>query len=248
MLGGLLAILASAGAVLPPVLGPGGVGPADASIIIAGYDVSWPNCATSLPSPPSRFVIVGTDGGGAFTTNPCLRREWSWALRTPSPALYLNVGAPLGTTAWRGRTGPAGTCSATATLCRAYNYGYNAARAAYVYAARQLGGSLAVRRTWWLDVELGSHWSRSTSINARAIAGALSFLRSKGLPAGIYSTTYQFHHIAGTSYRPGVAVWYATQATSYGSAAVQCRSSSFTGGRVKLVQYTPGGLDHDLGC
>ena len=226
------------------------VGPAQASgIYLAsrsmGYDVSWPNCGASAPS--REFAIVGVTGGHPFSANPCLAGEFAVARRGRSAQLYMNITAPNGNTVGMGRTGPAGTCSTVAVLCRAYNYGFNAARAAFLYAVRRVG-SVAEHTGWWLDVEFSARWSRSTFVNARSIAGALAFLRAHGLAAGIYSTSYQWRHIAG-SYHPGVPVWYATAYGTPSGARVHCTASSgFTGGPVRLVQYTPAGLDADTIC
>ena len=210
-----------------------------------GYDVSWPNCGVSAPA--RQFAIVGVTGGHPFSTNPCLAVEFAAARRGRSAQLYMNITAPNGNTVGMGRSGPAGTCSPVAVLCRAYNYGFNAARAAFLYAVRRLG-PVAEHTGWWLDVEFTVRWSRSTSVNARSIAGALAFLRTRGLGAGIYSTSYQWRHIAG-AYHPHVPVWYATAYQTASGARVHCApSSGFTGGPVRMVQYTPAGLDADTIC
>jgi hypothetical protein len=210
-----------------------------------GYDVSWPNCGVSAPS--RQFAIVGVTDGHPFSTNPCLAGEFAAARHGRSAQLYMNITAPSGDTAGMGRTGPAGTCSTVEVLCRAYDYGFNAARAAFVYAVRRVG-SAAEHTGWWLDVEFNAGWSKSASVNARSIAGALAFLRAHGLATGIYSTSYQWRHIAG-SYHPGVPVWYATASGSASGARVHCAASSgFTGGPVRMVQYTPAGLDADTIC
>lgn len=210
-----------------------------------GYDVSWPNCG--MAAPVRQFAIVGVTGGHPFSTNPCLAGEFAAASRGRSAQLYMNITAPNGATAGMGRSGPAGTCSPVAALCRAYNYGYSAARAAYLYAVRRLG-SVAKHTGWWLDVEFSARWSRSPAVNARSIAGALAFLRAHGLPAGVYSTSYQWQRIAG-SYHPHVPVWYATAYRTATRARVHCASASgFTGGPVRMVQYTPAGLDADTTC
>lgn len=224
---------------------PAQAGPTLLASRAVGYDVSWPNCGTRLPD--VRFGVIGVTGGLPFSTNPCLAAEFTAARRTLSAQLYMNIAAPGGPTAGRGRSGPAGTCSTRQVLCRAYNYGYNAARAAYVYAAHSLG-SRATRTAWWLDVELGMRWSASTSVNARSVAGALAYLRSRHLAVGVYSTTYQWQTLVGT-YRPGVPVWYATVNRAAAAARRHCTSgSAFTGGAVRMVQYAPGGLDTDVVC
>lgn len=210
-----------------------------------GFDVSWPNCNQRLPGGRD-FAVVGVTGGRAFTTNPCLASQFVIAKRTGLAELYMNIGTPAGASAGRGRTGPAGTCSTTQLWCRSYNYGYNAARAAWSTAVSRLGSGAYAPR-WWLDVELNGNWTRSTSVNAAAIAGALRYL-SPRVRVGVYSTSYQWRTIAGT-YRPRVAVWYATVHTSAQLALQHCSAAySFTGGPVKIVQYTSGSVDADTLC
>ena len=222
-----------------------GVGHATA-IPYLGFDVSWPNCAQRLPGGRD-FAVVGVTGGRAFTTNPCLASQFPVAKRTGLAELYMNIGILAGASAGMGRTGPRGICSTTQLWCRSYNYGYNAARAAWSYAVSRLGSGAYAPR-WWLDVELNGNWStRSTSVNAAAIAGALRFLSGK-VRVGVYSTSYQWRTIAG-SYRPRVAVWYATVHTTASLALHHCAASyGFTGGPVKIVQYTWGSVDADVLC
>ena len=43
-----------------------------------GYDVSWPQCAQTLPTVLA-FAVVGVNGGLATTTNPCLSSQLAWA-------------------------------------------------------------------------------------------------------------------------------------------------------------------------
>lgn len=208
--------------------------PGSASV---GYDVSWPNCSRTTRS-SSPVTVVGVTGGKAFTTNPCLRAEYVAARQHHAVvAFYINLNSPTGTI---GRTGPAGRCGRKNLSCQAYNYGYRAAAAAWSYAVRRIGRAPLWTR-WWLDVETMNRWSSRTSVNARVIAGALAFLRSRGHAnrVGIYSTNYQWRTIAG-SYRPGVATWYATVARTARAAARYCgRSYAFAGGPVKLVQFWP---------
>ena len=240
----MIVVLACApvGTVTAPGARAAGMFPAARSV---GYDVSWPNCG--MPEPTQRFAVVGVTGGLPFTANPCLAAEFGAARRTGVAQLYMNIAATGRTTARLGRTGPAGSCAPSASMCTAYNYGYAAARAAYSLARSRLGAS-AVRTTWWLDVEFGANWSSSPPVNARAVAGALAFLRGRGLPVGIYSTAYQWSHIAGR-FRPGVPTWYATVTRSAAAARHACTASrGFTGGIVRMVQFAPGGLDADTVC
>jgi hypothetical protein len=213
-----------------------------------GYDLSWPNCSATIP-PAAGFAVVGVTGGLPFTHNPCLGTEFRWARRARSAAFYVNVDAASGPAARLGSSGPAGPgCGRDRTLCRAYHYGWDTARDAWLYAARALG-TPNLQRVWWLDVELG-RWTSDTTVNARTIECALDFLHSKGRRTGIYSTDYQWRTIAGT-YRPRVDAWYATVARTRRAAARFCDSSrfGFTGGRIRIVQYQPDGrVDADYRC
>ena len=228
-----------------------------------GFDISYPDCPRGLPaSIPGSFGVIGVNGGKMFRYNACLAAEFELAKTSGLPALYINTNAAYGSTAHQGASGPAGTCAAKDKLCYGYNYGYNAARAAWRYAFHQLGPA-NLPSTWWLDVELGNSWFTRPdhAANARVIQGALDFLGrpgaygapSMGYTVGIYSTTYQWQKIVGTAYRPGMPVWYATVEKSPGDALDYCptptdRSSSFTGGPVWMIQYQSGKYDVNVGC
>ncbi|HVA85934.1 MAG TPA: hypothetical protein VNF73_06400, partial [Candidatus Saccharimonadales bacterium] len=225
-----------------------------------GHDASYPDCGDPLPG-SAAIGIIGVNGGRAFTPNRCLATQFSWAMGTGLAGLYVNTQAAAGPTASRGATGPAGTCAKGDHRCQGYNYGYNAAKYAWTYAARQLGVA-NLPSVWWLDVEIDNTWfTTDRTANAQAIQGALDFLGAKGrygapsegYTVGIYSTTYQFQRIAGTSFRPRVPVWYATVETVPAAALTRCATpagnpNGFTGGPVWLVQYLPGGIDVDVGC
>src|SRR5439155_7250878 len=48
-----------------------------------GYDVSYPQCSSTLPKSPT-FGIVGVNGGRAYATNACLASEYAWATTSTS--------------------------------------------------------------------------------------------------------------------------------------------------------------------
>jgi hypothetical protein len=208
-----------------------------------GNDSSYPQCSTST-YPQNSFGIVGVAGGRAFTDNPCLSKEFAWAsaLSSTPASLYMNLNSPIGSTASNGITGPYGHCKKSDKLCRAENYGYNAAQAASNYAANQSASS----SMWWLDIETSNSWSSSTSLNRGTINGAIRFFTDKGVSVGIYSTPSMWSSIT-RSYANHLPVWIATASTT---PSTHCSSTyGFTGGTVYLVQYPSGSrFDTDYAC
>src|SRR4029077_3724708 len=117
-----------------------------------GYDISWPQCGGAFPAPPYAFDVVGVTNGRGLPDNPCLGAEQGWG-QAGLLSLYMNGNAPPADDP-HAASGPAGTCAAGDTGCRAYNYGFNAAIDAFGYAGAQ--GAHAA--TWWLDVETANTW------------------------------------------------------------------------------------------
>jgi len=143
-----------------------------------GYDINWPQCASSgssnagtLPGPPGdaagssaySVAVVGVDGWAENNVNSCLAAEVAWAKKatyppaskltgTPPYDLYMFLNSPASNSAID-KTGPAGTCANftgfTWQKCLTYNYGYNAALLAVKYADSQGAQS----HVWWLDIE-----------------------------------------------------------------------------------------------
>jgi hypothetical protein len=212
-----------------------------------GFDISWPQCGSSFPSPPFGVAVVGVNDGLTFTKNPCLSDEAAWG-RQGGLTLYMNLDSPRSSQASQAASGPAGTCSATDAACQAYNYGFNTAQFSYQYAASV--GALAPM--WWLDIEgpAGSGnplWSSDTSANAQEIAGAVAALDGLGVEAGVYSTPFQWGQIAG-GYAPDIPMWEAG-ANNQSDAPNFCGpSKAFTSGPIWLVQFAPNPLDGDFAC
>ncbi|HUY07367.1 MAG TPA: hypothetical protein VMU99_08925 [Acidimicrobiales bacterium] len=193
-----------------------------------GYDISNFQCkrpgSSALRSKmPARSAIGIIEVAGWLdgADNPCLASAASWATQASgstgaSYELYLFLNAP-GTNIEATRlyaNGPKGSCgslSASARLeCIAYNYGYNGAQHAVLYANRQ--GVHAV--TWWVDIEnktlsttafsdfgANEFWSGSIHLNALTVQGAFDALRAAGIEVGIYSSSLQYPKIVG-NYRP----------------------------------------------
>ncbi len=218
-----------------------------------GYDVSWPQCGSPYP-PSAPVAVVGVNDGRAFTTNPCLASEASWA--GSSLDTYMNLNSPAAVSA-ADDTGPAGTCPARDGTCLAYDDGYNAAR-----QALQLAATDGLHpRMWWLDIETvgrcgsfptagDAYWSCNRSLNARTIQGALDALRASGAEAAISSTSYQWSQITGGVSPGGPAVpnWLAGDTTSPPSS--WCSGThDFAGGPAWLLQLWPAhAYDRDQAC
>ena len=53
-----------------------------------GFDMSYPNCAGSVPASHA-FAVIGLNRGRPFTTNPCFASEWAAA--EPPRSVYINT-------------------------------------------------------------------------------------------------------------------------------------------------------------
>jgi hypothetical protein len=237
------------------------------SAAATGYDVSYPQCSTSLPSEP-KFGIVGVDGGRVLKPNPCLTTLITWA-RTATesaPAYYVNTGnpGPLLSSHWPSGQQAPEICATTypesdSEAC-AYDYGWNNAADAYsrASAAAAVAGAPEVSSaTWWLDVETGNSWEALLygatpaylANDTAALQGTVDQLRSQGVSTvGVYSTTEQWNQITGGATLGNLPVWYAGTG-SLATAQTHCSSVySFTGGPVALSQWESGGFDADWRC
>lgn len=222
-----------------------------------GYDISYPQCGGAFPSNPA-FAIVGVNGGRVYSTNPCLPAEITWG-GGAAAELYANTGnpGPALSSFWpRGQTSPRFCDAANPdTADCAYDYGWNAAQHSFqaaqaAYASLGITTSPAATR-WWLDVETGNSWRTDTSLNVAALQGELDFLRSAGVTElGFYSTTSQWTTITGgTKVFAPVPSWGAG-APSERTAKSLCSTTltSFTGGRLAMVQYIYQGFDANVRC
>ena len=231
-------------------------------VLTPGYDVSYPQCATTPPT--GSFGIVGVDGGRPFDVNPCLATEIGWAATVGPPAYYANTANPGPTmsTHWPvGQTAPR-ICDPAAldsSDC-AYDYGWNAAADSYARAAAaalSVGAPAPSGATWWLDAETGNTWESLEfgetpafwANDTAALTGMRDYLQSVGVrTVGVYSTAHQWQRITGGASLGRAPVWYAGIAGP-SSAAAHCASTfSFTGGPVRLTQYAQGGFDADNAC
>jgi hypothetical protein len=236
-----------------------------------GYDISFPQCGSSLPS-SAGFGVVGVNNGHPFSLNPCLLTELQWAKNTltQSPQFYLNTAdpGPSGNADWPSSQQTPQICVAGQdSVSCSYDYGWNAAQNSFqnaVAAETQIGSpaptTAASAAQWWLDVETGNAWeslrnaggptSAQYANDKAVIQGELAYLTGVGVTtAGIYSTSYQFSQIAGSvgTAFAGVQVWLPGYA-SLADAQAACSTTSFTGGRVAMIQYPSNGLDGDYLC
>jgi len=247
-------------------------GTASAAVSTVGYDVSHPQCGTTLPSTRA-FAVVGVNGGLSTRANPCLATQLRWAARSsgsvptqPKAQVYLNTANPgelrAQVTTWptTGST-PYGRCTGGNDQACSWQYGYERARnsvvAFFTPAARTAGvDTLPSRYTWWLDVETENTWqSGSTAALARnraTLEGMTAYLLSRGGRVGLYSTGYQWGLIVGTvpstSNLVGRNSWLAG-ATTLTQAKANCtRAPLVPGGRVTLTQYVPDAIDRNHSC
>jgi len=233
--------------------GNGGGGPKAAR----GYDISYPQCGAPYPANPL-FGIVGINGGKVFSGNPCLVSQLAWA-GDAKAELYANTGnpGPALSSFWpRGQTTPRfcdGNNPDTADC--AYDYGWNAAadsysRAEQAYAARGITANVNAV-AWWLDVETSNSWRSNTALNVAALQGGYDYLRSRGITKlGFYSTTVQWGTITGGTKVFSPAPSWGAGSPSEKAAKELCASTvtSFTGGRLAMVQFPSSGFDGDIRC
>ncbi len=216
---------------LPPLL-PGAptvvVPPPAAPVRITGtgYDVSYPQCRSTLPA-KAAFGVVGVNGGAPLTTNKCFADQIGWAKSLPARAVYIN-------TSNRGTSDPVA-------------YGRKLVDDAVAREHAAGGGATSM---WWLDVELTNTWAGSRRENATVLAAMAARLQEKGARVGIYSTPDQWISIAG-DWQPGLPVWNAIGDGDKATALEAC-AESFAGSTTAIAQWvgTESGrrLDHNVVC
>ena len=229
-----------------------------------GFDVSYPQCGSVLPT-AADFAVVGVDGGRPFDVNACLADQVAWAHQFGRPAYYVNSAnpGPKLSDHWPlGQRKPQ-VCSRAKpdSVACAFDYGVNAAKDAFARAraaALSVGAPDVRRSTWWLDVETHNTWesleygelAKYLRNDTAVLAGMTRALHKRGVDVvGVYSTGHQWDRITGGASLDRAPVWYA----GVGSAATarsRCKPEwSFTGGRVRMTQFlAPSGLDGYLRC
>jgi hypothetical protein len=247
-------------------------GTASAAPATVGYDVSYPQCSTSLPRDRA-FAVVGVNGGLSTRANPCLAAQLTWAWGSsgavsaqPRAQMYLNTANPGEVrgqvTTWP-KTGatPYGSCDGTNSAACSWQYGWeraqNSVDAFFIPAARaaRVDGRPSTY-VWWLDVETMNTWqsggSDALARNRATLEGMTALLESRGGRVGLYSTGQQWTQIAGTvppgSTLTGRDSWLAG-ARSLADAQAACNKPALApGGRVTLSQYVRDGLDRNQAC
>ncbi|MBU6214757.1 hypothetical protein KGM48_02855 [Patescibacteria group bacterium] len=210
-----------------------------------GYDVGFNT--SSLPVAPFGFGVVGTDGGRAYTHNPNFAIQFAWAKQgTDASAVYMNLNTDVGSYV-HGNVSSPKICKGGDSLCKAYNYGYNAAASSFAYATQQGAASTL----WWLDIETANSWSSKTTVNDATVQGAIDYLNTQGITVGVYAIPSQWQQLMGSSFVPvqtgGTPNWYADGYNS--NYASECNAPFIPGSSVWLVQYLQNSTtDNDYGC
>ena len=262
----LTVVLAVAAAILAV---PGTASAAPAAI---GYDVSYPQCGSSLPRDRA-FAVVGVNGGLSTKANPCLSAQLTWAWKSsgavaaqPRAQLYLNTANPgeirTQVTTWptTGST-PYGDCDGTNSAACSYAYGWERAQysvATFFTPAAQAAGveTSPAKYTWWLDVETTNTWQSGSAAalarNRATLEGMTKYLTSQGGQVGLYSTGFQWNQIVGSvpagSTLTGRPSWLAG-ATSLSGAKANCGKAPLVpGAEVTLTQYVQSGWDRNYSC
>jgi len=227
-----------------------------------GNDISYPQCNSTLIKGQA-FGIVGVNGGMANNTNSCLATQISWALKSvggtgqDKVALYVNTANPGLLGSWWPSsniygnstvTNPYGSCDGSDSVACAYIYGY-----AKAYDDATIRGvKNPASYLWWLDVETGNSWETNTAANAADLEGMTAYFQSIGARVGIYSTTYQWGQIVGTTASSSnlynLKNWI-PGSTSQTSAKLACSSAPLTlGSTITLTQFVSKNIDYDYSC
>jgi hypothetical protein len=247
-------------------------GAASAAPVGGGYDVSYPQCGSTLPTGQA-WGGVGVNGGIATTANPCLSAQLTWAWNStgtvaaqPRAQLYLNTANPgqirnqVSTWPQTGMT-PYGACSGGNTTACSWEYGWERAQhsvnSIFDPAATSAGvDGLPADYTWWLDVETGNTWQTGSSSalarNRATLEGMTAYLTGLGGKVGFYSTAQQWKTVAGTVGTDSILYhqdsWLAGATSLSGASSLCAKPALVPGGVVKLTQYVSGNLDHDVSC
>ncbi|NJC23445.1 hypothetical protein BJ994_002521 [Arthrobacter pigmenti] len=237
-------------------LAPSNAPPAQAAPLF-GHDVSWPQCPSSqggfglpMPPPSSQFIIIGLTKGLAFTENPCLASQVTWA-RTNGKPSHGYAMATFPTAAQLSTYRSQGPWSSSTRAGQLSNVGYSEARFA-VASMNRIGFRPPVV---WIDVEPrpAQPWPTGTAQRERenrwVIEGLMRGLRDAGFSYGFYSYTSGWQEITGSWRVPGVPVWATAGRLDYPNEALdRCTQASFSGGRVYISQWYDDTRDYNRTC
>jgi hypothetical protein len=239
-----------AAAAPPPAPAP--VTPAG---VVAGYDISWPHCTPAqggfgnpMPDASAKFVVIGLSNGRAFTTNPCLGDQLTFARsRHLLTSAYVFPTYPTNAEyATYGKKGPYPTSTAKGRL---RNVGW--AQAAYWTAtAKRVGFRTPMI---WVDVEKREKYhtwtNRPQDRNLPVIQGLVAGLRHYGYRTGIYTPSAHWKEITG-GVRLGLPEWTANGPTGASTALATCGKPGNQGSPVLMGQYTNATrtIDYDVLC
>ncbi len=247
-------------------------GTASAAPTKIGYDVSYPQCGSSLPKDRA-FAVVGVNGGLSTKANACLSTQLAWAWNSSGAVagqsrtqLYLNTANPgevrTQVTTWpKTGTTPYGTCDGSNSHACSYQYGWerakNSVTAFFLPAAEAAGVDPSpAAYMWWLDVETTNTWQSGSGAalarNRATLEGMTAYLTSQDAKVGLYSTNKQWNQIAGSvpadSTLVGLRSWLAG-ATSLSGARSNCSKPALVpDGKVTMTQYVQGGWDRNNSC
>lgn len=208
----------------------GGASPSTAPTSeLVGYDVSYPQCGSRLPT-GQYFGIVGANGGNAATANSCLADQLVWASKArvgsnqsklqmyvntanPGEAISQITTWPTSSTDGNGNVpiNPYGACSGANDRACSWLYGWNRSiysEGVFKSAANSKGlNSNTGDYVWWLDVETMNTWQTGSNDalirNATAIEGFGAYYQSLGAKIGLYSTAVQWGQITGNNISAG---------------------------------------------
>jgi len=231
--------------------------PAARAADLFGHDISWPQCSSAqggygLPLPPSStdFTIIGLTKGLAFTENPCLGTQLSWAAQNDVP-VHAYTMATFPTQTQLDTYGDDGPYTTSSRAGRLANVGYAEAQ----YALASLGRVGWTPPAVWVDVEPrpAQPWPGSTEAqkveNRYVVQGLVRALRDAGVGYGFYSYTNGWQEIVGSWPSPGAPVWATAGTLDYPNEALdRCTQPSFSGGTVYLSQWTDGTRDYNRTC
>lgn len=213
-----------------------------------GYDVSWPQCDTVVPT-DRPFRIIGVQYGLGYSTNPCLAAQ-ATAPASVKLSWYANTG-------WYDQSAhitliSPKNCAVTDKNCIAYNYGYNNGLHAWNSLVNAGVPEAKRKTTWTLDLEEENTWNADKVQNQNSLKGQEDALRASGATdVMIYSSRNAYKEILGSEYKPGNKFWLAIGHATLADAKVYCNPSVYTaptGGRTELVQWVENNIDNNVAC